>query len=84
MRSLEAFRAELAEIILFGSDENPSLRTLVGPGSHRELMEPVDSDGAVAMRSCSSAAAAARLRSTPRSAARGCSATSRHGASPTR
>jgi diguanylate cyclase (GGDEF)-like protein len=50
MRSLEAFRAELAEIILFGSDENPSLRTLVGPGSHRELMEPVDSDVAEAMR----------------------------------
>jgi diguanylate cyclase (GGDEF)-like protein len=35
---------------LFGSDENPSLRTLVGPGSHRELMEPVDSDVAEAMR----------------------------------
>jgi diguanylate cyclase (GGDEF)-like protein len=50
MRSLEAFRAELAEIILFGSEENPSLRTLVGPGSHRELMEPVDSEVADAMR----------------------------------
>jgi diguanylate cyclase (GGDEF)-like protein len=50
MRSLEAFRAELAEIILFGSEENPSLRTLVGPGSHRELMEPVDPDVADAMR----------------------------------
>jgi hypothetical protein len=35
MRSLEAFRAEMAEIILFGSEENPSLRTLVGPGSYR-------------------------------------------------
>ncbi|MGH2886859.1 MAG: GAF domain-containing protein, partial [Solirubrobacteraceae bacterium] len=50
IRSLEAFRAEVAEIILFGSEENPSLRTLVGPGSHRELMEPVDSDVADAMR----------------------------------
>jgi len=50
MRSLEAFRAELAEIILFGSEENPSLRTLVGPGSYRELMEPVDSEVADAMR----------------------------------
>jgi diguanylate cyclase (GGDEF)-like protein len=50
MRSLEAFRAELAEIILFGSEENPSLRTLVGPGNYRELMEPVDSDVADAMR----------------------------------
>jgi len=50
VRSLEAFRAELAEIILFGSEENPSLRTLVGPGSYRELMEPVDSDVSDAMR----------------------------------
>jgi diguanylate cyclase (GGDEF)-like protein len=43
-RSLEAFRAELAEIILFGSTENPSLRTVLGPGNYRELMEPVDVD----------------------------------------
>ncbi len=43
-RSLEAFRAEIAEIILFGSAENPSLRTLLGPGAYRELMEPVDSE----------------------------------------
>ena len=50
VRSLEAFRAELAEIILFGSEENPSLRTLLGPGSYRELMEPVDSEVADAMR----------------------------------
>jgi diguanylate cyclase (GGDEF)-like protein len=50
MRSLEAFRAEVAEIILFGSEENPSLRTLLGPGSYRELMEPVDSDVADEMR----------------------------------
>jgi diguanylate cyclase (GGDEF)-like protein len=44
LRSLDAFRAEMAEIILFGSDQNPSLRTLLGPGTFRELMEPVDSD----------------------------------------
>jgi diguanylate cyclase (GGDEF)-like protein len=50
VRSLEAFRAELAEIILFGSEENPSLRTLLGPGSYRELMEPVDSDVADGVR----------------------------------
>lgn len=49
-RSLEAFRAELAEIILFGSAENPSLRTVLGPGSYRELMEPVDADVADEMR----------------------------------
>jgi diguanylate cyclase (GGDEF)-like protein len=50
VRSLEAFRAELAEIILFGSEENPSLRTLLGPGTYRELMEPVDSEVADEMR----------------------------------
>ncbi|HUA49805.1 MAG TPA: EAL domain-containing protein [Solirubrobacteraceae bacterium] len=50
VRSLEAFRAELAEIILFGSEENPSLRTLLGPGNYRELMEPVDTDVADEMR----------------------------------
>ncbi|HEY8625340.1 MAG TPA: EAL domain-containing protein [Solirubrobacteraceae bacterium] len=49
-RSLEAFRAELAEIILFGSEENPSLRTLLGPGSYRELMEPVDAEVADELR----------------------------------
>jgi diguanylate cyclase (GGDEF)-like protein len=50
VRSLEAFRAEIAEIILFGSEENPSLRTMLGPGSYRELMEPVDSEVADEMR----------------------------------
>jgi diguanylate cyclase (GGDEF)-like protein len=41
-RSLEAFRAELAEIILFGSDGNPPLRTTLGPGDHIQVMEPMD------------------------------------------
>ncbi|HEY4823835.1 MAG TPA: EAL domain-containing protein, partial [Solirubrobacteraceae bacterium] len=50
VRSLEAFRAELAEIILFGSEENPSLRTLLGPGNYRELMEPVDGEVADELR----------------------------------
>jgi diguanylate cyclase (GGDEF)-like protein len=50
VRSLEAFRAELAEIILFGSEENPSLRTLLGPGNYRELMEPIDTEVADEMR----------------------------------
>ena len=49
-RSLEAFRAELAEIILFGADGNPSIRTLLGPGTYRELMEPIDDDVAEEMR----------------------------------
>jgi diguanylate cyclase (GGDEF)-like protein len=50
VRSLEAFRAEIAEIVLFGSEENASLRTLLGPGSYRELMEPVDADVADGLR----------------------------------
>ncbi|HEY2652528.1 MAG TPA: EAL domain-containing protein, partial [Solirubrobacteraceae bacterium] len=50
LRSLDAFRAEMAEIILFGSDQNPSLRTLLGPGTFRELMEPVDSEIADELR----------------------------------
>jgi diguanylate cyclase (GGDEF)-like protein len=49
-RSLDAFRAEMAEIILFGSEQNPSLRTLLGPGTFRELMEPVDAEVADEMR----------------------------------
>ncbi len=49
-RSLEAFRAELAEIILFGSEENPSLRTVLGPGAYRRSMEPVDPEVADAVR----------------------------------
>jgi diguanylate cyclase (GGDEF)-like protein len=40
----------MAEIILFGSEQNPSLRTLLGPGTFRELMEPVDSEVADEMR----------------------------------
>jgi diguanylate cyclase (GGDEF)-like protein len=40
-KSLEAFRAELAEIVLFSSDEKPPLRTTLGPGEYKEIMEPV-------------------------------------------
>jgi diguanylate cyclase (GGDEF)-like protein len=43
-RSLEAFRAELAEIVLFGSDGSPSLRTTLGPGPQKEVMQPIDED----------------------------------------
>jgi GAF domain-containing protein len=41
-RSLEAFRAELAEIVLLGSDGSPSLRTTLGPGPQKEVMQPID------------------------------------------
>src|SRR3954452_25542866 len=40
-RSLEAFRAEVAEVMLFGSDGTP-LRTTLGPGDHRAVMQPAD------------------------------------------
>jgi diguanylate cyclase (GGDEF)-like protein len=43
-RSLEAFRAEFAEIILFSSDGVGPLRTSLGPGNHKEVMEPVDTE----------------------------------------
>jgi diguanylate cyclase (GGDEF)-like protein len=49
-RSLEAFRAELAEIVLFSSDGSPPLRTTLGPGEHREMMEPVSDEIANALR----------------------------------
>jgi diguanylate cyclase (GGDEF)-like protein len=65
VRSLEAFRAELAEIILFGSEENPSLRTLLGPGSYRELMEPVDCEVADEMRELLERSAGAITLDTP-------------------
>jgi diguanylate cyclase (GGDEF)-like protein len=41
-RSLEAFRAEMAEIVLFGSDGSPPLRTTLGPGDQKEVMRPMD------------------------------------------
>jgi diguanylate cyclase (GGDEF)-like protein len=41
-RSLEAFRAEIAEIVLFPSEGNPPLRTTHGPGDTRDVMQPVD------------------------------------------
>ena len=33
-----------------GSDDNPSIRTLLGPGTYRELMEPIDDEVAEEMR----------------------------------
>jgi diguanylate cyclase (GGDEF)-like protein len=65
VRSLEAFRAEVAEIILFGSEENPSLRTLLGPGSYRELMEPVDTEVADELRDLLEQSAGAITLDTP-------------------
>ena len=41
-RSVEAFRAEIAEIVLFPSEGNAPLRTTHGPGDARDVMEPID------------------------------------------
>jgi diguanylate cyclase (GGDEF)-like protein len=41
-KSLEAFRAELGEIVLFSSDGSPPLRTALGPGDHKDLMQPLE------------------------------------------
>jgi diguanylate cyclase (GGDEF)-like protein len=49
-RSLEAFRAEVAEIVLFSSDGGPPLRTTLGPGDHKEVMQPIDQAIAVELR----------------------------------
>src|SRR4051794_31184573 len=45
-RSLDAFRAERAEIILWTPDK-PPLRTTLGPDEHKEVMVPVDANVAV-------------------------------------
>src|SRR4051794_12370926 len=41
LRSLDSFRTEVAEVMLFGSDGTP-LRTTLGPGDHRAVMQPAD------------------------------------------
>jgi diguanylate cyclase (GGDEF)-like protein len=49
-RSLDAFRAERAEIILWTPDK-PPLRTTLGPGDHKEVMAEVDAEVAVDLQS---------------------------------
>jgi diguanylate cyclase (GGDEF)-like protein len=49
-RSLDAFRAERAEIILWTPDK-PPLRTTLGPGDHKEVMAEVDPAVAVDLQS---------------------------------
>jgi diguanylate cyclase (GGDEF)-like protein len=41
-RSLDAFRAELAEVVLFGPDGGLPLRTTLGSDGRREVMAPAD------------------------------------------
>jgi len=49
-RSVEAFRAEVAEIVLFPSEGNAPLRTTLGPGDIREVMQPVEEEIADELR----------------------------------
>ena len=49
-RSLEAFRSEIAEVVLFGSD-SPPLRTTHGPGHERVTMQEADPDIALELAS---------------------------------
>ena len=49
-RSVEAFRAEIAEIVLFPAEGNAPLRTTLGPGDAREVMQPVDPEIADELR----------------------------------
>ena len=50
-RSVEAFRAEIAEIVLFPSEGNAPLRTTHGPGDARDVMLPIESAIADELRS---------------------------------
>jgi diguanylate cyclase (GGDEF)-like protein len=58
-RARDAFRAEQAEVILFGSDEGSALRTRLGPGRERHTMEHVDAIAAAALRDIASQGAIA-------------------------
>ena len=58
-RSLEAFRAEIAEIVLFSSDGSPPLRTTLGPGDYTR------GDGADRRRDRRGAARAGRRTTSP-------------------
>src|ERR671921_2659653 len=48
-RSLDAFRAERAEIILWSPDK-PPLRTTLGPGEHKEVMVEIDPEVAAGLQ----------------------------------
>src|SRR4051794_30433 len=50
-RAREAFRAEHAEVIFFGPDDTPPLRTRLGVGDDRASLEPVDARAAADLRS---------------------------------
>ena len=61
VRSLDAFRAESAELVLFGSEQAPSLRTVCDAAGSRELMEAIDPAVADQLRQATSQGAAVIL-----------------------
>jgi diguanylate cyclase (GGDEF)-like protein len=49
-RARDAFRADHAEVILFGNDDETPVRTRLGPAGERHTMERVDRAAAAALR----------------------------------
>src|SRR5215218_611903 len=50
-RALEAYRAEQAEVIMFGAEPGTPLRTSLGPGRAHDTMVPIDPADAAALSS---------------------------------
>ena len=82
-RSVEAFRAEIAEIVLFPSEGNPPLRTTLGPD---DVTTSCSRSSRRSPTSCArwSTRTSRSRASAPIRAACGCAATSRSAASRTR
>jgi hypothetical protein len=64
-RAREAFRAEHAEVIFFGPDDTPPLRTRLGVGDDRASLEPVDARAAADLRSLAEHGPVALARPLP-------------------
>ena len=82
-RSLEAFRSEIAEVILFNADGTP-LRTTYGPGDERVTMVEDGPRRGRGARSAGRRRVPRRRRSRRRIPRRGCASTSSSGGSATR
>jgi diguanylate cyclase (GGDEF)-like protein len=64
-RAREAFRAEQAEVILFGSDGTAPLRTRLGAAGESVSLEPVDPQAAAVLRELASGGAVALSTPVP-------------------
>ena len=81
-RSLEAFRSEIAEVVLFSADGTP-LRTTYGPGDERVTMAEADAAAAEELAALDRRRPPGRL-ARPAVRAAGCGRTSSSAASATR